>query len=88
MKPVDHLHNSGGHFGFACTSCVDSIRESPGLQARWHRLAHVCSNWWNLLEQIEHVLTTLGTRGRAGLLVPYGYPVALLGFLYVLVGSA
>lgn len=43
VKPVDHLHNSGRPLGFACTSSEDSVRESPGLQARWHRLAHVCA---------------------------------------------
>lgn len=43
VKPVDHLQNSGRHLGFACTSSEHSIRESPGLQARWHRLTHVCA---------------------------------------------
>lgn len=50
VKSVDHLHNSGRHLGFACACCVDSIRESPGLQARWHRLAHVFligGTFWN-----------------------------------------
>lgn len=62
VKPVDHLRNSGRHLGFACTSCVTSVRESPGLQDRWHRLAHACATWWHyLLEWIEHVPTTLGT---------------------------
>lgn len=65
VKLVDHLHNSGRHLGFACTSCVNSTRESPGLQARWHRLAHVCATWWhNILEWVGHVHTTLGTGGE------------------------
>lgn len=29
VKPVDHRHNSGRHFGFACTSCVDKDQGKP-----------------------------------------------------------